>query len=169
MMIAINDANILIDLYKLDLLNEFFELDFEFITSDFVYNELRKKQEQIDGLKLIIEKKLLKIQTFSYDEIMAIESLRARNSAKLSFEDCSVWYLAQVHKAILITGDKLLRKNATKEKIEVRGILFVFNELVNMQIITPKTATRKLNKLMEINNRLPLEECNKLLAKWNNL
>lgn len=169
MRIAINDANILIDLYKLDLLNEFFELDFEFITSDFVYNELRKKQEQIDGLNLIIEKKLLKIQTFSFEEIMAIESLRARNSSKLSFEDCSVWYLAQVRKAILITGDKLLRKNATKEKIEVRGILFVFNELVNMQIITPKTATRKLNKLMEINNRLPLEECNKLLAKWNNL
>ncbi len=40
MRIIINDANILIDLVQLDLMNEFIQLELDLKTTDFVYEEL---------------------------------------------------------------------------------------------------------------------------------
>lgn len=45
MKIVINDANILIDLVKLDLLDLFSNLNFELHTNDFVYEELNEEQK----------------------------------------------------------------------------------------------------------------------------
>ena len=49
MRIIINDANILIDLVHLDLMNEFIQLELELKTTDFVFEELNEDQ------KIIIE------------------------------------------------------------------------------------------------------------------
>lgn len=43
MKVAIKDANIIFDLYEMDLLETFLSLDFDFITSDFVNRELKQK------------------------------------------------------------------------------------------------------------------------------
>ena len=40
MRIITNDANILIDLVQLDLMNEFIQLELDLKTTDFVYEEL---------------------------------------------------------------------------------------------------------------------------------
>lgn len=45
MKIVINDANILIDLAKLDLLDKFSNLSFDLHTTDFVYEELNEEQK----------------------------------------------------------------------------------------------------------------------------
>ena len=45
MKIVINDANILIDLAKLDLLDIFSRLPFDLYTTDFVYEELNEDQK----------------------------------------------------------------------------------------------------------------------------
>ena len=44
MTIVVNDANILIDLVKLQILNQFFGLDFQFLTTDLVLEELHDHQ-----------------------------------------------------------------------------------------------------------------------------
>lgn len=45
MKIVINDANILIDLVKLELVDAFSELDFDLHTTDFVLEELNDEQK----------------------------------------------------------------------------------------------------------------------------
>ena len=68
--------------------------------------------------------------------------------------------------ARLLTGDKTLRKRAEGEGINVSGILFVFDELVNHNIISPKDAAAHLEALYESNVRLPNEEVVKRLEQW---
>lgn len=45
MIVVVNDANILIDLVKLQLLPNFFGLEFEFYTTDLVLDELYDEQQ----------------------------------------------------------------------------------------------------------------------------
>jgi len=40
--IVVNDACILIDLLKVDLINTFFKLNFSFYTTDFIINEIKE-------------------------------------------------------------------------------------------------------------------------------
>ena len=46
------------------------------------------------------------------------------------------------------------------------GILFVFDELVNHNIISPKDAAAHLDALYESNGRLPKEEVERRLEQW---
>ena len=52
-------------------------------------------------------------------------------------------------------------------KIEVHGILWVLDQFVNHEFLSPKGAIIQLNKLMMINSWLPVYEAEKLIKKWN--
>jgi hypothetical protein len=60
----------------------------------------------------------------------------------------------------------VLRKIAKKDGVDVRGILYVFDLLLGLEIISPKDAYNKLLKLSEINDRLPQKEIDERLALW---
>lgn len=163
MQITINDANILIDLVELDLLSQFFALNFEFHTTDFVIAELYISQLQ--AFQSFIDAQKLRIRVFNSEELNNIANLLQSN---LSMADCSVLYLAKQNNACLLTGDGNLRKTAERQNIAVKGILFVFDELVIQSQLQPQEAIDKLNQLMRINKRLPVADCNNLLTKWAN-
>jgi predicted nucleic acid-binding protein len=92
--------------------------------------------------------------------------LRKTYSAALSFPDCSCLFLAKELSAILLTGDKPLRKSARENKIRVHGTLWVMDQLINEKIIDHRKAHEKLTLLMRVNNRLPRGECEKRLLAW---
>lgn len=52
------------------------------------------------------------------------------------------------------------------EGVEVRGIIYVFDELVANGIMTPNSAAEKLALLKSINPRLPEGEIEKRLKQW---
>lgn len=162
MRIVVNDTNILIDLANLDLLDYFLHLEFEFHTNDFIINELKDtgQKEKID--KIIRDKKLIVAETKS-EEYAAIMELQTKN---LSFEDCSIWYYAQKINGILLTGDAQLRKTVEKSGIEVKGILFIFDELVKNNIIKIQEAVKKLKELILLNQRLPQKEIERRIELW---
>ena len=56
----ISDACIFIDLIEINLINEFFDLPFEFYTTDFVINEI-KDHRQLSIIKEFIDSEELKI------------------------------------------------------------------------------------------------------------
>jgi predicted nucleic acid-binding protein len=162
--IIVNDANILIDLVDIDLLNEIIKLDIELHSNDFIISEIKNPTQLKKINTLIIEKKLFIAKT----EISEYEKILELQTKNLSFEDCSIWYYSQKVNGILLTGDANLRKTAKKSGIEVRGILFVFDKLVENKIINTILAIEKLKKLCTINTRLPIEEVNSRIAKWSN-
>jgi hypothetical protein len=92
----INDANILIDIIKLELQKEFLSLKFDFYTTDFIFSELNLEQQKI------LKSKKLKILKPVVNEIIEIYDLKNLHNG-LSIEDCSVWYFAKKLNGIFLT------------------------------------------------------------------
>ncbi|WP_052594754.1 hypothetical protein [Aureispira sp. CCB-QB1] len=164
MKIVINDANILIDLAKLDLLEKFSQLDFELYTTDFVYSEINDEQKKAIQ-KLKDDTSLIIIETINNEDYRGIQSLLDDNNG-LSFEDCSVWYYSKKLMGTLLTGDGKLRKQAKKNGIEVRGIIYIFDKLVEKELLSFTDAAEKMDLLFQLNNRLPKKEIDKRIKAW---
>jgi rRNA-processing protein FCF1 len=165
MRIIINDANILIDLVHLDLMSEFIKLELDLKTTDVVFDELNDNQKVI--IEAYIYSKHIDLITIEkeddFESIMTI----LESSSGLSFEDCSVWHYANKLNGILLSGDGKLRKQAMANGISVKGILYVFDQLLVYEIISFELAIVKLEQLYEINPRLPIQSKNERIASWS--
>ncbi|ARV07073.1 hypothetical protein BTO04_10400 [Polaribacter sp. SA4-10] len=166
MKVIINDANILIDLVKLELLEVFSELKFELHTTDFVFEEIYDEQKEAISI-LTSSNKLNIIETASIDDFSGINNILEKSNG-VSFEDCSVWYYSKKLSGVLLTGDAQLRKQAKKDDLEVRGILYIFDELLNQNLITHEIALQKIKELYLFNNRLPKREVEQRIELWKN-
>lgn len=163
MILLVNDAGILIDLLQADLIGPFFQMENEFHITDFVRAEVQEKN--VYHLDTFIQNGKLIKRTFGFEELVQIQLLEEKHHA-LSIPDCSCLYLAEILSATLLTGDGALRRIAGQNNIPVHGILWVFDELVKQNLISPRTAHQKMKKMMSLNPRLPVDECNKRLIKW---
>lgn len=162
MKIAVTDANIFIDLIRLDMLYFLFELDLELHTTQNVIDELNERQFAI--LSQFIKNNSINIHMLNEDELR--QTITINVSRKLSPQDVSVIALALRLKAIVLTGDNLLRKYCQKEDLKVHGILWLFDSIILKEIISKSDAIIKLELLISQNNRLPKDECNKRLNDW---
>lgn len=164
--VVVNDANILIDLYSVGLLEEFFRLPIHVHTSDFVYNEI-KIDEQKEEIDKYIKSGALTIKKYTAEEIVEIVELQAKCTGNISLEDCSVWLYAKKNKFRLLTGDKSLHNHAVEDGVTVSGILYVFDCLVKEKIITPSIGAEKLALLYSINVRLPKNLIEQRINQWS--
>ena len=167
MRIIVNDANILIDLVKLDILLHFFQLPFSFHTTDIIFDELDDEQQQI--LLPYIESEQLIVEGFNGEELVVIATLKEEKN-QLSMEDCSAVFCAQKLEADLISSDKNLRNFAKTKAVTIRGHLWVLDMLFSHSIMTGIEVTALLHRLQtEINPRLglPVAACEELKLKWN--
>lgn len=162
--IVITDANILIDLIKLDLSKILFQSGiFEFKTSDLVFNEIYPEQKEM--LSSVIKSKHLEVCESDEVDLKEIYKLKVEKKG-LTIQDCSVWHYAAKFEGILLTGDKQLRNCSSQSGIEVRGVLFLFDQMVEHKLITLKKAIIKLELLSMTNHRLPKKEIDKRLKEW---
>lgn len=163
MIVLVNDASILIDLLKLDLLAPFFRLPCQFHVTDLAAGEIL--EENLDELNRYIEKGTLLKRSFEFEELLEIRRIQDAHLG-LSLSDCSSVFLSTELSATPLTGDAVLRRAAEMHGIRVHGILWVFEELVGRSLIPESSAHNKLTRLMEINPRLPLRQCRRLLELW---
>jgi len=164
MRIVINDANILIDLIHLEMVDVFFRLEnLELRITDFVYEELHEEQKNI--LQPFVNSGDLILTESDQSDLVNISNLM-NNSNGLSFQDCSVWYFAKFFEGILLTGDGRLRKQSSEDGVEVRGVLFVFDKLLIDGLINFEYAILKINQLYQINERLPMIAKIERLHSW---
>ncbi len=159
MKIVVNDANILIDLIKTGLIDSFFRLECDMHTSNMVINECLSDKQGV--LSEFVKEGLLNTHIFEdYSDLLIIKT----RYPALTIEDCSVFYLAKTFNAILLTGEKKLRTAASDNEIEVKGIFWIFDELLKNEIITKKEYREKLKELKEVNSWLPEIEFKKRLG-----
>lgn len=163
MIIVVNDASILIDLLKIDLSDEFFRLPYDMHTTDLVGAEIT--DESAKRFQQYIEKKMINIHSFSDEEWEKVVYIKAENPP-LSLADCSCFWLCKQLSATLLTSDGKLRSSASENGIPVHGIIWVCEQLISQEEIPVGEAEKKLKELMEINPRLPREECHRCLKKW---
>ncbi len=166
MTIVLTDANILIDLIKLDLLQYFFRLPFEFVTTELVLDELYDEQRQ--SCQAHIQSNRFRILEIEVSQSIEIAQLSAQQRS-LSIQDCSAYYFAEKIAAILLTSDNQLRRFARRGEVDVHGHLWIFDKLVETSEISPDQACAKLDELTEVVNvrlGLPEDECRKRKTLW---
>lgn len=154
----INDANILIDLCDLDIIEEFLKLDMQLCTTDFVMAELEEKQKRLFGDKLVV----LTTKPESFAEII----LLSESHSALSFEDCTIWFHTIQKDGVMITSDKPLRNAAKAKGTNVRGILHLFDEMKKQNCMSMQKCISKLEQLKTINPRAPRDLIDQLIANW---
>lgn len=164
MTIAVHDASILIDLIGIGLIEQAFALEYRMVTTDFIIAELRAEQQ--NALRAFISNGTLTVDSADAETVAEIAALFEQHKA-LSFADCSVLLRARQLSAILLTGDKRLRTTAADSQLEVHGVLWIIEQLVERKIIPARTATARIEALIHLNGRLPIDECRKLLKRWS--
>ena len=167
MEIIVNDTNIFIDLQSIGLLRALCDLPYDVRTVDFVVNEI-KDRAQAESLATLVREGKIKVESFNIEELAEIIEEHSTVSGNLSVPDCSVCYYARKHSATLLTGDRQLRRYAESNNVIVRGVLFIFDELVAHNIIKTGIAAQKLRELTNINVRLPKSEIERRIKKWSN-
>lgn len=154
--IAIQDANILIDLVAIQLFDQCLSLPYQFTTTDIILAELR--DDQIVLIQPHIRSGKFVVIAIPAEELVQIY-VQSEEDQRLSIQDWSAFYYAHKMEAILMTGDKRLRMRAAAKGIEVCGILRLFDELVVSDFMLAAHACSFLQRLMQINRRLPASEC----------
>ena len=165
--IVVSDTNIFIDLISVNLLDGFFSLPWEIHTTDMIMKELKDSNQKavVDAFRQLGS---LKVKEFDGNEMLELMRMRKRalESSNASIQDCSVWKLAKNLDCSLLTGDNRLRKVVQKDNVEVHGILYLFDKMLEHQVINHETAITKLQSLFSINTRLPKDEIDKRIELW---
>jgi predicted nucleic acid-binding protein len=164
MRLIIHDANILIDLLDLGLLDRALSLPYLMETTDLVRCEVQASYQE-RALTACIEDGKLSVIASTAQQILAIHSLYVEHS-RLSLADCSVIFHALDRRGIILSGDRRLRNEAATMRIEVHGTPWILDQMVKHGILDPKDAIEKLELLMCINKRLPHKECVKKIDVW---
>ncbi len=164
--IIVNDTNIFIDLHSIGLLRALCDLPYDVRTVDFVINEI-SDADQSAALAALVSEGKIKVERFNIEELTEIIEEHSMVHGNLSIPDCSVCYYARKHSATLLTGDRQLRKYAEGNNVAVRGVLFIFDELVSKGVIVAEIAAQKLRELTNVNVRLPKSEIEKRITMWS--
>lgn len=162
MKIAITDANIFIDLIKLRILQHLFAVELEIYTTIEILNELKSGQRSLVDEFIHVGK--LRLYSFSAEEWSEI--LQMKTPRSLTKEDSTIVYLAKKLEVMVLSGDNPLRKFCSNNSLEVKGILWLFDQFLLFNLINKNEAVLLLTNLLSFNNRLPLPDCEHRLKEW---
>jgi hypothetical protein len=167
MRLLIHDANVLIDLLDMGLLDEAMRIPCAMETTDLVQHEI-VDNDQAQALSRCIEEGPLSVLTSSIGQMSQIGELQS-TCTRLTLADCSVVFHAQDREGIVLSGDGQLRKEAARKGLEVHSTPWLLDLMVAESTLSPSTAIEKLEWLMSINRRLPHRECTRLIEAWKRL
>lgn len=168
MKIAVTDACIFIDIIELRLTTQFFKLQLEVHTSLDVYNELYENQKAVlDAYQAV---GILIIHNISSED--RLEMLNTTYPKALSDNDKTVIFLAKKLQALILSSDKPVRNYAKANAIEYHGMLWIFDQLVELKLILKKEAIMLLKSLVNSNivyqnNKELVSEMTKRLKYWS--
>ena len=163
MKVAIQDANILMDLANGDLLEAWFSLGIETHTTDLVIAEITHPAQK-KAVALCLRRKQLLVHSF--DGVALAEVITFSQSHGISPSDASALRLAMELEATLLTGDGRLRKVADS-KVSIGGLLKILDLLADGKCLSPKQLAIGLRKALTMGCFLPADECEKRLKLWD--
>ena len=166
MKVVVNDANILIDLVKLQLLPHFFGLGWEYHTTSLIFDELYEDQQE--AFAPYQDKGVFIVADLDAKELGKVLELQIEKP-QLSEQDCSALFYTMKTSGILLSSDKNLRDFAENKKVDVHGHLWIFDVMVAQKCISPTRAAEKLEELINVINpklRLPDHECKRRIGFW---
>jgi predicted nucleic acid-binding protein len=163
MRIAVKDASILIDLAEGELLGLWFKLKIETHTTDFVLGEVRR-ESQWQYVSGFVDAGLLQKHATAENELG--EVVAYSQAKRISLADASAVLLAARLKADLLTGDGRMRSAARADKVQVRGALWILDQLVERGVLPKADAIDRLERIRAAGSRLPKDDCDARIRAW---
>ena len=157
--LLVTDTNIWIDLDNGGILIKVFRLPYKLVSPDIAIKELIRptwRSLQKMGLEFVELQPRLVLEL---SQLLGIYPY-------LSTIDLASYLLARELNGVLLTGDRHLQQLATLNGVSTHGSIWVLDEMIRLEILTPKTAGEALRRIIEQGARLPAEECKKRLALW---
>lgn len=164
--LIITDTNVFFDIMSIEILPDFFGLDFEICTTDFVINEIIRI-DQAEQVQTFIRSKKLIVYKFTPQEVEEVINLKTKRNLRRITDKSVLWKALQL-KCRLLTGDKNLKNEAEEQGLQVNGSLWVIKTLVENNIVTSITAAELLEKLKTVNESLPKDEIEKMIKQYKN-
>ncbi len=170
MRIIIEDTNIIIDLIDTGLYRFCDELGIEFHTTRYVVGEIIKPEQESLVLDMINKKKLY-LDYFDGGELECLRSLidECRGENNLTETDCSVLLLAKRLSCRLLTSDQKLKRKAEEYGIQVNGLLWLTDMMVDKGIVTEEDMIEYLTRYLKTNQSAPKNEIKKRIEKYCDL
>jgi predicted nucleic acid-binding protein len=154
----ISDTNIFIDLVTCGLVEQMFQLPYEFAVPDMLYfEELADNHGDLPAYGL-------QIMTVDEQYTVYAGGLQ-RIYPKAGPNDLLALALAKQENSPLISGDGALRLAASNEGIEVKGTLWIMEEFVRHHIITVGNAEMAFEVMKRHNRFLPWNDIRALLRR----
>jgi len=158
--VLVTDTNIWVDLENGGILADVFGLPYQFLIPDFAILELiYPSWETLHGLGL-------EDNELTAEQVIELAHLRQLHKS-LSITDLAAFLLAKTLKAILLTGDWRLNELAIVNGLTAHGVLWVLDDMLHCQALTPGQAATALRRMLDQGARLPEEECNRRLSSWS--
>lgn len=148
MQLLISDANILIDMEEGQLLQQMFRLPFQFQTPNLLFFD-----ELVEQHPHLLEYGL-GLGVLSGASMNRVSQLAIKYK-KTGRYDCMALALAQQEECPLLTGDNHLKDAATAEQVEVKGTLWLVEQMVVHGIITIQIAHDSYRLMESSGRRLP--------------
>lgn len=148
MQLLISDANILIDMEEGLLVAHMFKLPYEFVVPDILYME--ELEEAHQGLMQA------GLQLGELDgDTMGYAARLTQHYTKTSRHDCFALALAKARACPLLTGDKALRSAAEQESVDVKGTLWLVEEMIRYKLLPVSDARMAYQRMRVADRRLP--------------
>lgn len=155
--LLISDTNILMDVEAGGLASALFSLPYTFVVPDILYEEeLEESFPHMVGMGLLVRE-------LSPDMVQTAEAL-ARNYCKIGANDRLALALALGERVDLLTGDDFLRRAAIAEGVEVRGTIWLLQEMIRDHRITREVALSALERMEASGRRLPWDMARTVIA-----
>lgn len=148
MLLLISDANILIDIEIGGLVAPMFSLEYQFTVPDVIFHEELEGQHGY-LLDMGLESRALN------EQLVARVAQLARHYTRPGRNDLFALVLAAHEKCPLLTGDKDLKAAAEQENVEVRGTLWLVDEMVTAGKISVQIARNAYQRMRVHGRRLP--------------
>jgi predicted nucleic acid-binding protein len=161
MPVLVSDTSVLIDLERGRLLEEMFRLPFEFAVPDLLY--IRELTGPVGDQLVALG---LRVEVLTPAELSRATIVRRQN-ARLSTPDTFAFAIAESRNWTLLTGDGGLRELALAERIEMHGVLWLFDQLADGNHVTFGRLHDALSAIFAHPRcRLPAQEVRRRLIRF---
>lgn len=163
--IVISDSSVLMDLAIGRLLEATPKLPFRFEIPDVMFTS--ELLDLGDYTRDQLVEFGFRIGTLEGDGVIRAFSYFQEYRTLLSERDCFALVLAEERKAILMSGDRRLREISEVKGVEVHGVLWIADLILEHRVLSASALAKRLEKLSRNPRcRLPKKELMKRITAW---
>jgi len=162
--VLVSDTSVVIDLERAGLIEHIFALPYRFVVPDALYE---KEIKDYGGERLLALG--LQVRSLTGEQLAQAQRFRARER-RISIHDSYALSLAKAEAAILLAGDAAMRRLAEAEEVRCHGVLWVFDQLEEHQVVGAVALHTGLSRVVAHPRCwLPPEAVNQRLRRYSSL